>query len=66
MKTNDSDLEKEEVLMENKKVEGTEAISTDSPDAQLWSTCIRKLIRALAATLIGGTLVYFICRWFIR
>ncbi|MCP5007130.1 MAG: hypothetical protein GY941_24780 [Planctomycetes bacterium] len=36
-----------------------------SPESQLWSTFLRKLVRALAATLLGGTLIYFICRWLI-
>ncbi|GJQ60872.1 MAG: hypothetical protein D8M57_17720 [Candidatus Scalindua sp. AMX11] len=69
----DSKFEREETeaqifeTQENKKKgEGTEAITASSPDDHLWSTCIRKLIFALAATLVGGTLVYFICRWLIN
>ncbi len=63
MKTNESEFEMKEDVEE---VENAKATSTSAFNTQLWSTCIRKLIRALAATLLGGTLVYFICRWLIR
>ncbi|MDR4504608.1 MAG: hypothetical protein MRK01_07435 [Candidatus Scalindua sp.] len=47
---------------EEKRTGEGEKATTGLSDYQLWSTFIWKLMRALAATLLGGTLVYFICR----
>lgn len=61
-KTQESTLEPQE----EKRTAERGTVSTGLPDYQLWSICIWKIIRALAATLLGGALVYFVCRLLIR
>ncbi len=52
-------------LEENTKSEKANDATKGTSDFNLWITFVWKLVRSLAITLAGGTVIYLICRWLI-